>query len=314
VPGTSVDLRAAAAALLVLCLAASCSDDAQEPRSAPTPPTPATSAPPSSSPTPTPSPTATPSARPEDALELRAGALAARLDEALATVRAGDADAVAVQQAAEFQQLAVRRVARSSETFRQRVLDRLEPADADLVGAEVRAAAVLGGSTAARPDFAPWRIVKPRPARELLGHYRAAERELGVPWTYLAAINLVETRMGRIRGLSTAGAQGPMQFLPTTWARYGGSGDIDDPHDAIFAAARLLRAHGAPGDMAGALWHYNPSQAYVQGVTEYARTMQQAPWTYRAYWHWRVLYRHVSGFYVLPQGYPKVRPVLLESN
>ena len=67
-----------------------------------------------------------------------------------------------------------------------------------------------------------------------------------MPWTYLAAIHLVETRMGRIRGASTAGARGPMQFLPSTWALYGAGGDINDPRDAILAAARLLRHHGAP--------------------------------------------------------------------
>jgi hypothetical protein len=61
-----------------------------------------------------------------------------------------------------------------------------------------------------------WRIVRPRPPAELLRHYRAAERRFGVDWEYLAAINLVETGMGRIRGLSVAGAQGPMQFMPAT--------------------------------------------------------------------------------------------------
>ena len=59
----------------------------------------------------------------------------------------------------------------------------------------------------------------------------------GVPWTVLAAINLVETRMGRIVVPGSAAAQGPMQFLPATWARYGGGGDVDNPHDATAAAA-----------------------------------------------------------------------------
>src|SRR3712207_536212 len=68
-----------------------------------------------------------------------------------------------------------------------------------------------------KPQPPAWRIVAPAPASELLGHYRAAEAAVGVPWQYLAAIHLVETRMGRIRGVSVAGAQGPMQFLPSTW-------------------------------------------------------------------------------------------------
>ncbi|OWY58821.1 hypothetical protein B7486_77915, partial [cyanobacterium TDX16] len=68
------------------------------------------------------------------------------------------------------------------------------------------------------PDDVPaWRIVPPAPADELLGHYQEAEDEFGVEWEYLAAINLVETGMGRIRGDSSAGAKGPMQFIPSTW-------------------------------------------------------------------------------------------------
>lgn len=114
-------------------------------------------------------------------------------------------------------------------------------------------------------------------ARLLLGHYQRAQRRTGVHWSYLAAIHLVETRMGRIRGVSTAGALGPMQFLPTTWDLYGAGGDIRDPGDAILAAGRLLVANGAPGDMADALWHYNPSDAYVGAVLSYARTMRRSP-------------------------------------
>ena len=60
-----------------------------------------------------------------------------------------------------------------------------------------------------------WRIVRPAPADELLDAYRDAEAEFGIPWRYLAAINLVETGLGRIRGTSIAGAQGPMQFMPS---------------------------------------------------------------------------------------------------
>ena len=135
-----------------------------------------------------------------------------------------------------------------------------------------------------------------------------------MPWRYLAAIHLVETRMGRIRGVSSAGAQGPMQFLPTTWTSYGAGGDIQDTRDAIFAAARLLRAHGAPGDMAEALWHYNPSDHYVRAVSAYAETMRQADWAYRGYWHWRVLYKHVRGTHALEVGYPEARPVLVSRD
>src|SRR3546814_13420666 len=89
-----------------------------------------------------------------------------------------------------------------------------------------------------------WRIVAPPPAEELLAHYQAAEAEFGVPWEILAAVNLVETGMGRIRGVSVAGAQGPMQFMPATWAAFGHGGDVNDYRDAIMGAARHPAPHG----------------------------------------------------------------------
>ena len=183
-----------------------------------------------------------------------------------------------------------------------------------IVRVDVRSSRLLGGITAPQPHLPPWRIVAPAPAGELLRDYRAAQRRTGVPWTYLAAIHLVETRMGRIRGASTAGAQGPMQFVPATWERYGAGGDINDPHDAILAAARLLSANGAPRDMSDALWHYNQSQSYVRAVTGYARTLQRAPWVYRGYWSWRVLYSQKRGTYLLPVGYPHRGAVLLPDS
>jgi membrane-bound lytic murein transglycosylase B len=99
-----------------------------------------------------------------------------------------------------------------------------------------------------------------------------------------------------------------MQFLPSTWDLYGEGGDINDPRDAIHAAARLLRANGAPADMIEALWHYNPSGRYVGAVSAYAANLQRSPAAYRGYYHWRVLYRHERGTLVLPVGYPRVRP------
>src|SRR5690606_36754035 len=76
---------------------------------------------------------------------------------------------------------------------------------------------------------------------------------------------------GRIRGLSVAGARGPMEFLPSTWNEPGiGEGDIDDPHDAIQAAARYLVRRGGPADMQRALRGYNNSPNYVRAVRIYA--------------------------------------------
>jgi Transglycosylase SLT domain len=149
-----------------------------------------------------------------------------------------------------------------------------------------------------------WRIVPPPPAGRLLAAYRAAEARLGVPWEDLAAIHLVETRMGRIRGTSSAGAQGPMQFLPSTWQRYGGGGDLQATGDAILAAARLLRANDAPTNMAGALYADNPSRRHVRAVSAYASQLRANQRAFLGYYHWQVFY----GDTLLPEGYPARPP------
>jgi membrane-bound lytic murein transglycosylase B len=156
-----------------------------------------------------------------------------------------------------------------------------------------------------------WRIVAPAPAEELLRYYEQGERSFGVGWEYLAAINLVETAMGRIRGTSVAGAQGPMQFLPSTWARWGAGGDIQDPRDAIMAAARYLAHDGGarPRRLAGALFRYNNSDHYVRGVTLLAQVMEDRPRAYYGYYHWDVYYLTSRGDVRLPVGYERDRPV-----
>ncbi|MEO7442787.1 MAG: lytic transglycosylase domain-containing protein, partial [Acidimicrobiales bacterium] len=169
--------------------------------------------------------------------------------------------------------------------------------------ANVKAGSELRALTKPRTELPPWRIVAPAPAAELLGYYKEAEARFGVPWGYLAAIHLTETRMGRIRGTSTAGAQGPMQFLPATWGQYGEGGDINSNRDAIMAAARLLVRNGAPGNMANALFNYNRSQRYVTAVTEYALLMAKDEGAYRGYYQWEVYYRLVDGDRLLPVGY-----------
>ncbi|HTB70986.1 MAG TPA: lytic murein transglycosylase [Solirubrobacteraceae bacterium] len=106
----------------------------------------------------------------------------------------------------------------------------------------------------------------------LLPIYEAAGTAYGVPWQVLAAINEVETDYGRDLSVSSAGAEGWMQFLPSSWATYGvdangdGFKDPYNPADAIFAAARYLRAAGAATDLRGAIFSYNHSQAYVESV------------------------------------------------
>ena len=200
------------------------------------------------------------------------------------------------------QQVAYRQLAAHPEWL-PAVLDKLPPAMHATVRANMEAGVELRALTKPRTELPPWRIVAPAPAGELLGYYKDAQAQIGVPWNYLAAIHLVETRMGRIRGDSTAGAQGPMQFLPSTWAQYGAGGDINSNKDSILAAARLLTRNGAPADMANALFNYNRSQHYVTAITDYAEQMGANERAYFGYYHWQVYYRMTDGDRLLPVGY-----------
>ncbi|WP_426241894.1 hypothetical protein [Nocardioides sp. LHG3406-4] len=160
-------------------------------------------------------------------------------------------------------------------------------------------------------ELPAWRIVPPAPMRRLRAFYGEAERRFGVDREYLAAINLVETGLGRIRGTSSAGAQGPMQFLPSTWSAYGAGGDIHSAHDSILAAGRFLAAHGfnRPGGRPGALYRYNNSTSYVRGVTLLAEVMKRRPTAFRGYYHWQVYYLTDRGSILLPEGYAARKPI-----
>ena len=153
-------------------------------------------------------------------------------------------------------------------------------------------------------ELPEWRIVPAAPLDRLLAYYREAEAKFSVPWYYLAAINLVETRMGRIRGESWAGARGPMQFMPATWDAYG-EGDINDPRDAILAAGRYLHAAGAPDDIPGAIWMYNHDDEYVDAVMKYAAVMRSDARAFRGYYGWQVYFFTKAGMYLLPEGWSK---------
>lgn len=176
------------------------------------------------------------------------------------------------------------------------------PALRPVVDANVGADAGLGGITAPQSSLPDWTILTPKPAAELRADYDEAQQASAIPWAYLAAVHLVETRMGRIHGNSSAGAQGPMQFIPSTWAAYGRGGDIDDDHDAILAAGRFLAANGGPADMDRALFAYNRSRAYVAAIEAYARVMLADPRAYDGYYQWQVYYSTTTGVVRLPEG------------
>jgi hypothetical protein len=134
------------------------------------------------------------------------------------------------------------------------------------------------------------------PAERLLSYYRQAQRRFGVRWEVLAAVNFVETAFGKVRSPSTAGAQGPMQFLPSTWRTYGLGGNIYDPHDSILGAANYLRASGAPGNLRQALYAYNHSKLYVEAVLAYARVMRRDLRAFYAFQAWQVFVRTPDGY------------------
>lgn len=121
----------------------------------------------------------------------------------------------------------------------------------------------------------PIRLGAALPLARLRTLYREGLRRSGVAWQLLAAVNFVESDFGRLRESSASGAQGPMQFMPATWQAYGKGGDVHQPRAAILAAARFLRAAGAPGDVPTALHRYNPSDAYVNAVLRFASRIRR---------------------------------------
>jgi hypothetical protein len=158
-------------------------------------------------------------------------------------------------------------------------------------------------ATEKRHDTMPaWRVEEPPPAAELLSYYQEAEELTGISWEYVAAINLVETRMGRIQGVSTAGAIGPMQFLPTTWAECC-VGDPTNPRDAVIGAATYLTVRGGPDNMSKAIWGYNNSDYYVNAVTAYAEVMMADERAYYGYHGWEIYFLTTEGLVAIPVGY-----------
>jgi murein DD-endopeptidase MepM/ murein hydrolase activator NlpD len=118
--------------------------------------------------------------------------------------------------------------------------------------------------------------------------WQRAGAAYGVPWQVLGAINKIESNFGQNMGPSSAGAVGWMQFMPSTWERWGLDADGDgranpwDPEDAVFAAARYLAAAGAQEDISRAIFAYNHAQWYVDDVLNLASQLDSGDFAFSA--------------------------------
>ena len=238
---------------------------------------------------------------------------AARLSATHATMVDPTADPDARELAGVDYQLVLRELADQPE-LDDAVLTALEPTARPAVERIVRARQFLQERSATRPpqplpeELPAWTIVDPEPSETLLAHYAEADALTGIPWYWLAAIHLQETRMGRIQGISSAGAVGPMQFLPATWAVCC-IGDPTVTRDAIIGAATYLMQSGGPDDMAAALYQYNPNDGYVAVVTAYAESFRDEPELYRGHHAFQVFFASSAGTVRLPVGYSQPVPI-----
>jgi membrane-bound lytic murein transglycosylase B len=210
--------------------------------------------------------------------------------------------AAALDAAARRQQAAYRAIGRHSE-WDTITRPRIPPSLLETYDRNVDARRQLAAMSQVKDTVPPWRIVPPAPADELLGYYHEAQAESGVDWNYLAAINLIESRFGSIDGVSTAGAQGPMQFLLSTFGAYGDGGDIHSPHDSIMAAGRFLAANGFANDRDQAIYRYNNAMEYVRAVNDYAALIAADSAAFTGYYGWDVYYLTTAGDVLLPIGY-----------
>ncbi|HEX6712627.1 MAG TPA: transglycosylase SLT domain-containing protein [Thermoleophilaceae bacterium] len=223
----------------------------------------------------------------------------AGLRTSLAAWQGGDPELTADEPPLDVQLWALRQqrllIALRDDGSRARaVLARLDGALRRAVQSTLTAMTDLKRLAPAHPPKRRWKVGAALSAGSLLKLYRDAERRTGVGWHILAAVNLVESHFNKLRNESIVGAQGPMQFMPSTWATYG-RGDVHDPRDAIPAAARFLRAAGAPASYSRALYRYNPSQLYVDAVLRYAHRIQRSRRAFLSYYAWQVFVREPSG-------------------
>ncbi|WP_336213823.1 lytic transglycosylase domain-containing protein [Nonomuraea sp. LPB2021202275-12-8] len=303
-----LDRAAAAAVVAALVAAAGCGAAEPAPGAATAPPS--TSASPAG-PAAKPSPSAAPEAAadlpaPDEAIPEDAARLAKALRETTAALNdavdawTGAGKAARGKPPREVELLAlyqqrIYRFAARHPTVATRAFARLPRGLAAQARDNTRAIRELLALARPIKGSAPFKVRPPLPAADLLGHFMKAERRFGVEWEVLAAVMFAETKFGRVRSASYAGAQGPMQFMPATWKAYGMGGDIQDPRDAVMAAANYLRATGAPRDYQRALHAYNPSQAYVDAILLHARQIKRDARNFYVYYNWQVFVLTTSG-------------------
>jgi hypothetical protein len=247
------------------------------------------------------------------ALPDAAGPLAAALSRVEMALRSKSTPAAELPDLSHLQQRLYRRLGRNrslASQVRQLLPPELWRTYDHHIGARQALQAMV---PAGRPPLATvpaWRIIEPASPAALLASYRRAAAATGVPWQVLAAVNLVETGLGRLDGISVANAQGPMQFLPSTWAEPGiGRGSIRNPDDAIQAAARYLVRRGARQDLRRGLWGYNNSPHYGRAVLHYAALMRDEPTSFAALYHWQIHVLTRAGDLWLPVGTQLSRPM-----
>lgn len=160
----------------------------------------------------------------------------------------------------------------------KQINENLKKIEEERKAAEAAEAARVAAEAAKKATYKPVVVVRSAPV-DLQALYSAAGARFGVNPAILAAVHYVETGQRQDTTVSSyAGAQGPMQFMPATFRAYAVDGDGDgvanvyDVHDAVFSAAKYLAANGAAsGNVNGALFRYNHSQAYVNKVLGIAR-------------------------------------------
>ena len=184
---------------------------------------------------------------------------------------------------ARDRQLLIRAVARDAKEAA--AVARLAPGERDDLAARRDLTRLSAESP---PQVGGVSVGPARHAGTILAFYREAKRRFGIRWQLLAAINFVESDFGRARTTARADAQGPMQFEPATWRRYGMGGDVYEEHDAVLAAANLLAANGGRTNERRALMHYNRSPLYRDAVLHLAHRMAAVPTAFREYYAWRL--------------------------